>query len=179
MHLPFSLLTHVQGVRLRSWMVLWPCFCWCPIHRVPLGHGSELTCSGQSQECSHLLARCSRSSVASLVVCFAAVSRSRGVLAEVMRGVHGPTASFLTPIPVVWPQICLLVAQIVINLFNWGQTVQSHEPFPPLCHCSSMGQGPHMHCLGVDSIEDESEDGQRGLILCPASHQQIVSAALP
>lgn len=56
-------------------------------------------------------------------------------------------------------------------------TVQSRKPFPPSCCCSSVGQSPHRHCWAVYDVEDE--DGRRGLVLHPSSHQQIVSTALP
>lgn len=75
--------------------------------------------------------------------CFAAWGRSRGVLAGVMRGAHGPAASFLTPVPVLRPQIRLLVARIVINLLNWGQALyRAANPSHPSVAAAAWGRVP-------------------------------------
>lgn len=75
--------------------------------------------------------------------CFAAWGRSREVLAGVMRGAHGPAASFLTPVPVLLPQIHLLVAWIVINLLNWGQApYRAANPSHPRVAAAAWGRVP-------------------------------------
>lgn len=84
------------------------------------------------------------------------------------------TASFLTPIPVLLSQIHLLVAWIVIDMLNWGQALyRAANPSHPRVAAAAWGSA--WQCM----YDIEDEDGQRGLVLHPSSHQQIVSTALP